>query len=280
MHGGRYSVGKVVGEGGFGITYLGANIARQQRVAIKEFYPQGATRTGTRVEPPRGVKRQVLSTRNAPKCLEEAGRIARFQHPGIVAVSDAFSDNNTAYIVMEYLQGENLETRVQRLGALPPHEVTRIAEDLLGALEVIHAAGLLHRDIKPDNIILCDHPPRAVLIDFGAAREFQTHHTQMHSLILTPVTPRSSNTVPTCAAPPRATCTPSAARCTTPSPDAPRHPPRNASTARPSRPCRKTSCAKHWAWRKPSPPPSTSAWTPARKAPRKCSSVSAGNPGR
>jgi hypothetical protein len=185
LQGGRYSVGKIVGEGGFGITYMGANIAQRQRVAIKEYYPQGATRNGKLVTPPRGINAHEFATERR-KCLEEAARLARFHHAGIVQVNDAFEENGTVYIVMEFLGGESLESRVRRRGALEPLEVRAMAEQLLGALEQIHAANILHRDIKPDNVMLCDQPARAVLIDFGAAREFQTQRTQMHSLILTP----------------------------------------------------------------------------------------------
>ncbi len=190
LQGGRYSVGKVLGEGGFGITYMGANVALRQQVAIKEFYPQGATRHAGGVIPPRGMNAQDFALERA-KALDEARRVGRFHHPGIVKVSDVFEENGTAYIVMEYLNGESLEGRVARRGPLEPGLVAQIAEQLLLALDQIHGAGLLHRDIKPDNIMLnqdmlSQDATRAVLIDFGAAREFQTQAPQRHSLILTP----------------------------------------------------------------------------------------------
>jgi Protein kinase domain len=183
LRGGRYTVGKILGEGGFGITYLGANVAMKQRVAIKEFFPSGATRHGATLIPPRGVSAQMFASERA-KCLEEAQRLARFKHPSIVGVRDAFAENDTVYLVMEYLPGETLENAVRQSGPLELSRAVTVAVQLLDALTQIHGAGLLHRDIKPDNIMLSAN--RAVLIDFGAAREFQAQQTQLHSLILTP----------------------------------------------------------------------------------------------
>jgi serine/threonine protein kinase len=110
--------------------------------------------------------------------------LARFKHPSIVGVSDAFEENDTVYLVMEYLPGETLESAVRRDGPMELNRAVTVAVQLLDALAEIHGTGLLHRDIKPDNIMLC--ASKAVLIDFGAAREFQAQHTQLHSLILTP----------------------------------------------------------------------------------------------
>ncbi len=184
---GQYTVGKVIGEGGFGITYMGAHVRARQPVAIKELFLQGASRRGLTLVPPRGVTVQQFALERQ-KCLDEARRIAQFRHDSIVKIVDAFEENGTVYIVMEYLHGQSLEQRVQHGGPLTTLEAGRIAEQLLLALEQIHAQGLLHRDIKPDNIMLCQTGlmARAVLIDFGAAREFQAHRTVQHSLILTP----------------------------------------------------------------------------------------------
>lgn len=184
LHGGRYTLGKILGTGGFGITYMGADTHTQARVAIKEFFPSGATRQAGSIIPPHGMDAHAF-TAERTKHLEEARRLKRFQHSSIVAVHDAFSEHGTAYLVMEYLNGETLEARVRRTGALGADEVAKFATQLLVGLAQVHTAGLLHRDIKPDNVMLCEGE-RAVLIDFGAAREFQTAQTQRHSLILTP----------------------------------------------------------------------------------------------
>lgn len=186
---GLYSIGRVIGEGGFGITYMGAAVQRAQRVAIKEFFPSGATRVGGRMLPPRGVSPAEFAAERA-KCLEEGQRLGRFRHSGIVGVNDVFEENGTVYLVMEYLDGATLQETVRRSGPLEALSVMRIAVQLLGALECVHAQGLLHRDIKPDNVMLCAEQAvsaeRAVLIDFGAAREFHPSQSQRHSLVLTP----------------------------------------------------------------------------------------------
>ena len=188
LRGGLYSIGRVIGEGGFGITYMGADVRRAQRVAIKEFFPSGATRVNGVLLPPRGVSAAEFAAERV-KCLEEARRLARFKHAGIVGVSDAFEENGTVYLVMEYLHGATLEETVRVNGPLEASRISKIAAQLLGALECVHKQGLLHRDIKPDNVMLCGdrlQTERAVLIDFGAAREFQSQQSQRHSLILTP----------------------------------------------------------------------------------------------
>jgi serine/threonine-protein kinase len=182
--GGRYTLGKILGTGGFGITYMGADTHTQVRVAIKEFFPSGATRQDRLILPPHGMDAHAFAAERM-KHLEEAQRLKKFRHSSIVAVHDAFEEHGTAYLVMEHLSGETLEARVHRSGALAAGEVANFATQLLVGLAQVHAAGLLHRDIKPDNVMLCEGA-RAVLIDFGAAREFQTAHTQRHSLILTP----------------------------------------------------------------------------------------------
>lgn len=181
---GRYSVGKILGTGGFGITYMGADTRTRERVAIKEFFPHGATRHNGAIIPPHGMDGATFSAERT-KYLEEARRLTPFKHSSIVGVRDAFEEHGTAYLVMEYLNGETLEAQVRRTGPIAPDRVAKLATQLLVGLAQIHAAGLLHRDIKPDNVMLCDGA-RAVLIDFGAAREFQTMQTQRHSLILTP----------------------------------------------------------------------------------------------
>ncbi len=188
LNNGLYSIGRVIGEGGFGITYMGADVRRAQRVAIKEFFPSGATRVNGVLLPPRGVSATEFATERV-KCLEEAQRLGRFKHAGIVGVSDAFEANSTVYLVMEYLHGATLEETVRQHGPLEASRVSGIALQLLSALECVHTQGLLHRDIKPDNVMLCGESAqteRAVLIDFGAAREFQSQRSQRHSLILTP----------------------------------------------------------------------------------------------
>lgn len=165
---GKFDITGILGRGGFGITYEGFDVSLRRRVAIKELFPDGARRNGSEVIGSATIGMEYLRSR----FVEEAQALARFDFPAIVRVLETFEDNGTAYMVMEYLEGENLEQRIHRLGRLSTHEMLQITEQLCGALERVHAVGILHRDVKPSNIIL--HPTRgAVLIDFGSAREVQ-----------------------------------------------------------------------------------------------------------
>ena len=183
LHQGKYAVGRILGEGGFGITYKGAHKALRQSVAIKEFFPAGAVRQGTAVSVP--APQQTAFDRERANVLQEARLLFGLRAPSIVNVYDAFLENNTAYIVMEYLDGQTLGARLERGGRLSLDEVRRIARGVCEALTEVHARQLLHRDIKPDNIMLTPEG-RTVLIDFGSARTFQSGQTGSHTLILTP----------------------------------------------------------------------------------------------
>ena len=183
LHQGKYAVGRILGEGGFGITYKGAHKALRQSVAIKEFFPAGAVRQGTAVSVP--APQQTAFDRERANVLQEARLLFGLRAPSIVNVYDAFRENNTAYIVMEYLDGQTLGARLERGGRMSLDEVRQIARGVCEALTEVHALQLLHRDIKPDNIMLTP-TGRIVLIDFGSARTFQSGQTGSHTLVLTP----------------------------------------------------------------------------------------------
>ena len=184
LHQGKFTVGRVLGEGGFGITYKGAHRDLRRPVAVKELFPLdlGASRLGPRVSVPAPQADAFRYARE--QALQEARIIAGFRSRNIVDVYDMFLENDTAYIVMEYLEGETLEARLERVGSLLPDEVQWLAEALCGALAEVHDGNWLHRDIKPANIVLAGDQ-RVVLIDFGSAREFHLHRTQRHTRILT-----------------------------------------------------------------------------------------------
>jgi serine/threonine protein kinase len=181
---GKYSVGKVLGQGGFGITYMGADTTLARPVAIKEFFPEGCQRNGTTVQPTRIPPSDFASMKQ--KFLEEARLLASLNHPGIVKVYDFFEANNTAYMVMEYLRGRSLAKVVEeRGGALGEQEAVGYILKVCEALDVVHKAGYLHRDLKPENIIVCEDG-RVVLVDFGAARGYMAGKTGRMTVILTP----------------------------------------------------------------------------------------------
>ena len=180
---GKFTVGRVLGEGGFGITYKGAHRDLGHPVAIKEYVPAHALRVGTAISVP--ASQQAAFAREREGLLKEAQLLFGLRDPGIVQVYDAFQENGTAYIAMEYLEGRTLEERIRQAGRIPPDEVQRLAQALGQALEAVHAQRLLHRDIKPANIMLTPEG-RIVLIDFGSARAFQRNLTQRHTRIMTP----------------------------------------------------------------------------------------------
>ena len=117
--------------------------------------------------------------------IEEASTLARFQHPNIVHVYDAFEEHNTAYMVMEFLKGNSLQSLLDKQSTIPEKEAVGYIEQVGQALSVVHQSGILHRDIKPDNILITDDK-RVVLIDFGAAREFASASTRRMTALLTP----------------------------------------------------------------------------------------------
>ncbi|MCV6637546.1 serine/threonine protein kinase [Candidatus Albibeggiatoa sp. nov. NOAA] len=166
----EYRIESILGKpGGFGITYLATDTNLDQYVAIKEYLPSDfAIREGVSTV-------YVKSSSDAEsfhwglKCFTDEARVlARFSHPNIVSVLRFFQENNTAYMVMEYQEGECLTERLKR-GIIPEEELLSIVLPLLDGLEQIHAAGFLHRDIKPNNIYIReDNTP--VLLDFGSAR--------------------------------------------------------------------------------------------------------------
>jgi serine/threonine protein kinase len=172
LQGGNFTVGQVLGQGGFGITYVGSDTGLRRAAAIKEFFPEGSTRQGKNVQP--GSRHSAGEFQNAKiTFLEEARTLAQFQHPNIVDVYTVFEENNTAYMVMEYLRGRDLMQLLEERGAAPEAESLGIIEHVAAALEVVHNAGMLHQDIKPDNIII-NNDGRVVLIDFGLTKKIET----------------------------------------------------------------------------------------------------------
>lgn len=184
---GKYFIGAALGEGGFGITYVGRDLSLDIKVAIKELFIKGyVNRNNT-------VSASVIcdSTRDAEtifvnereKYLNEARTIARYTGlDGIVGVRDFFAENNTAYIVMEYLDGITLKDKLQRGGIMSINETLTLLAPVMNALNVIHQDGLIHRDISPDNIMITNG--KVKLLDFGAARKYSAVSPKGLSVIL------------------------------------------------------------------------------------------------
>ena len=178
---------RVLGHGGFGMTYLGWNLALDIPVAIKEYLPGDlATREQDGSVVPQSSQAASDFQWGLERFLDEARTLARFQHPNIVRVLHFFEAHSTAYIVMEYAEGETLSEHIERKGSLQEAELKAILYPLLSALEVVHGADFLHRDIKPGNIVLRDVDGSPVLLDFGAARQAIGAKSRSVTSIVTP----------------------------------------------------------------------------------------------
>lgn len=168
---GDYRIDRVLGAGGFGVTYLAHEMALARLVTIKEYFPADFA---ARVDGVEAAPRSQGSARDyqwgLDRFVEEAQTLAKFDHPNIVRVYRIFKANNTAYMVLHWEEGQSLKAWLKSLGRAPRQkELDRIVAPLLDALETIHKADFLHRDIAPDNIII-RKSGEPVLIDFGAAR--------------------------------------------------------------------------------------------------------------
>ena len=181
---GRYRLDATIGRGGFGLTYRGFDRQQNRVVAIKELFLDGSVRRETKVIPPSSLKPTDFDAARV-SFLNEARTMARFSHSSIVGVLDTFEENNTAYMVMEFIEGESLGERLTRTKTLEPSEVERIGMAVAEGLEIVHSANLLHRDIKPDNILLRSDG-RVILIDFGSARDFNLGQQVQHTRLVTP----------------------------------------------------------------------------------------------
>ena len=179
----RYTVGRTLGEGGFGITYFGAD-RLGGTVAIKEYCPDRlAERRGAALEP--SMQTRAAFMRGKTRFMTEAKCMAAVKNvEGIAAVLDFFSENNTAYIVMEYIGGETLSEYLAKKGRLSFREAFTVLRPVLEALGRLHEAGVVHGDVSPDNIILTDGGAR--LIDFGAALPPESTARETRDLVRRP----------------------------------------------------------------------------------------------
>ena len=176
LQGGRYVVERVLGQGGFGITYLCQHTGLGKQVAIKEFFfAQFCERQGdtSHVTVPTAGNRELVE-KFRRKFVKEARLIAGklSQAPSVVNVSDVFDENGTSYYVMDYIEGRSLAEVLKKRGRLGEAEAVAIIEQVGKALAYVHSCGINHLDIKPANIMMSRATVRAVLIDFGVAKQY------------------------------------------------------------------------------------------------------------
>lgn len=173
---GRYYLGRVLGAGGFGITYMAWDSTANRRVALKELFPSSdvhRSSDGKTVNIVRGQENYFSHVKT--RFLEEARLIASLSsYSEIINVYHLFPENNTAYYAMEYVDGENLKTYVKANGIMSWEQLKGIIADVSAQLEILHGKGLIHRDISPDNIFITDSGA-ARLIDFGSVRAYTEH---------------------------------------------------------------------------------------------------------
>ena len=184
----RYIIGKVLGYGGFGVTYIGWDGKLEQKVAVKEYLPsEFSTRMPgqSQVTVFNGEKNEQFHD-GLKKFVEEAKHLAKFQNEGgIVKIFDSFEENDTAYIIMEYLDGETLTSYLKREKTIPEDDAVNMLIPVMHSLSAVHKEGLLHRDIAPDNIFLTKSG-EVKLIDFGASRYATTSHSKSLTVIIKP----------------------------------------------------------------------------------------------
>ena len=189
----RYLIGNALGFGGFGVTYIGYDQKLKRKVAIKEYLPsEFATRALHQpdVMINNNEKKMQQFTAGMKKFLEEAKKLAKLSSlDGIVHIYDSFEANRTAYIVMEYLEGETLASYMKREKKLTEEAAMDIIVPVLQTLEEVHHSGIIHRDIAPDNIFLAkgqDGKTHVKLIDFGASRYASTSHSKSLTVLIKP----------------------------------------------------------------------------------------------
>ena len=187
----KYLVGKVLGRGGFGVTYLGYDLDLQLKVAIKEYFPRIVCHRSSQsynVFLDSGLYAESAFSKGCEVFLEEARTLAKISSPNIVHVRDFFREHRTAYIVMDYVEGITLKAEMKKNGGrLPCERVLSLMEPLIQQLDRLHKKNIIHRDIKPENLMLHndENGEHLVLLDFGAAREYVTKETRGLTSIVT-----------------------------------------------------------------------------------------------
>ena len=172
---GKYLVGEMLGQGGFGITYIGFDLLLEQKVAIKEYYPMStgmvSRENSTTVVWSSAVMQKSGMEKGFDSFLKEARKMAKLGGiPGVVGVKSVFIQNETAYIVMDFIEGETLLKKLQREGPMDYGTCISLMTPIMQALSEVHKHGIIHRDISPDNIMV-QNDGRLILLDLGAAKD-------------------------------------------------------------------------------------------------------------
>jgi formylglycine-generating enzyme required for sulfatase activity len=177
---GTYRIERVLGQGGFGITYLATDLSLERLVAVKEFFPKDfCDRDASTSHVTLGTKgSEEFILKMKTKFLKEARNIAKLNHPGIIKIHAAFEENNTAYYVMEYIDGGSLSEKVKSGGPLSEVKALEYIRKIGQALEYVHARKINHLDVKPANVMVRQEDDEPVLIDFGLSKQYDSEGNQ------------------------------------------------------------------------------------------------------
>ena len=175
-----YRIEKVLGQGGFGITYLATDVNLDRQVAIKEFFPKDyCDRNGDTSFVTLGtVNTKDFVEKLKGKFLKEARNIAKFDNPGIIKIHAAFEENNTAYYVMDFIDGTSLSDIVKKEGPIPEQKALEYIRKVGNALDYVHARKINHLDVKPANIMVRRGDDMPILIDFGLSKQYDSEGHQ------------------------------------------------------------------------------------------------------
>jgi len=180
----EYRIDGILGQGGFGIAYAATDVNLNSKVVIKEYLPEDfAYRATDHTVSARADEDQDFYQSGLDAFLVEARTLATFRHPNIVRVARFFEANRTAYMVLEYERGQSLKAYRKKHENIPEATLVTLFAPLLDGLAEVHAAGYLHRDIKPDNIYVRDADGSLVLLDFGAARQTATEKAEIGTVV-------------------------------------------------------------------------------------------------
>lgn len=172
----KYSIIKILGSGGFGITYLANDTERNYYVAIKEYFPKTwcSRKQGSTVISVTHDENKDLVLKGKKRFIKEASNLKKLNNPNIVKVYGEFEENGTAYFVMEYIEGETLAQRIARKGPMNPADAVRLMDRLCDTVAYIHSRNMTHFDLKPQNIMLRANNDHPVIIDFGLSKQYDT----------------------------------------------------------------------------------------------------------
>ena len=187
----KYLIGRVLGRGGFGVTYLGYDLDLQLKVAIKEYFPIGVCVRSSQsynVITASAIEDHTVFSRGCEVFLDEARTLAKFNSPYVVHVRDFFREHGTAYIVMAFAEGVTLKAEMKKnAGKLPWERVLTLMKPLIQQLDRLHERNIIHRDIKPENLMLLDdeNGEHLMLLDFGSARTYVSNESKTMTGIVT-----------------------------------------------------------------------------------------------